>query len=73
VLDLVRSIVLAELLTVLDGADRELRATLVVAQLIGLATLRYVLRLEPLASAPIDTVTEQYGPLLQGLITPSGR
>lgn len=73
VLDLVRSIVLAELLTLLEGADRELRASLVVAQLIGLATLRYVLRLEPLASAPIDTVTEHYGPLLQRLITPSGR
>ena len=41
------------------GADQpELRAGMIVAQLIGLGVTRYVLGYEPLASAPVDTVVE---------------
>ena len=41
------------------GADQpELRAGMIVSQLIGLGVTRYVLGYEPLASAPVDTVVE---------------
>lgn len=70
-LAVMRSIVLADLVTVLTGADRQLRATLVVSQLVGMATLRYVLEVPPLATADIETVTDLYGPQLQALISPT--
>src|SRR6185437_13303924 len=47
-LDVLRNVVLGSLLGVLEGPDSELRANLVVAQLIGMAVLRYVLRIPPL-------------------------
>jgi hypothetical protein len=52
----------------LEGDDRELRATLVGAQLFGMAMARYVLRLEPLADTGIDEVVERYAPSLQRLM-----
>jgi len=69
-LDVLRNVVLGSLLDVLDGPDRDLRANLVVAQLLGMALLRYVLRIPPLVSAPAEQVVGQYGPVLQALITP---
>jgi hypothetical protein len=69
-LDVLRNVVLGSLLGVLEGPDSELRANLVVAQLIGMAVLRYVLRIPPLTSAPAKQVVEQFGPALQALITP---
>jgi hypothetical protein len=38
---------------------------LVASQLIGLVMARYVLRLEPLASAPADELVATYAPTLQ--------
>jgi AcrR family transcriptional regulator len=43
----------------------DLRAALCGSQVIGLAMVRYVLRLEPLASADPDTVATAIGPTLQ--------
>ena len=41
------------------GTDQpELRAGMIVSQLVGLGVTRYVLGYEPLASAPVDTVVE---------------
>jgi len=71
VLQLVRNIVVTSLRDRMDGDDAELRATLVAAQLVGMATVRYVARLEPLASAPIEQAARWYGPAIQELITPS--
>ena len=51
-LDVLRTVVLAALVEVLDGPDARLRADLVVAQIIGMAMLRYLLQVEPLASHP---------------------
>jgi AcrR family transcriptional regulator len=50
-----------------------LRATLVAAQLAGLAWTRYVLRLEPLASASAALVAKTLGPSLTATITGSPR
>ena len=47
----------------------ELRATLVGSQLAGLAVVRYILRVEPLASAQHDTVTACVAPTLQRYLT----
>jgi Tetracyclin repressor-like, C-terminal domain len=50
---------------VLDAPDAALRATLVGSQLIGLAIARYLLRIEPLASADAQTVASWLAPTLE--------
>lgn len=67
-LEVARNILVTTLLEVLEGDDRELRATLIGSQLIGMAVMRYVVRLEPLADAPIDQVVGLYAPAMQQLI-----
>lgn len=47
----------------------QLRASLAASQLIGLAILRYVVKLEPLASAEPDEVAAWLGPTLQRYLT----
>jgi hypothetical protein len=52
------------------GVDRaDLRAELVVSQLLGLGMARYVLRFEPLASAKPDDVVDWIAPNLQRYLT----
>jgi AcrR family transcriptional regulator len=68
-LQLARSVLIGSLLEVLDGDDRELRATLIASHIIGMATLRYVAKLEPLADAPIEDVVAAYAPSMQLLIS----
>jgi AcrR family transcriptional regulator len=69
-LNLLRSVILAGLRSCVTGPDRDLRATLVMSELVGMAVLRYVVALEPLASTPASQVVDTYGPVLQALITP---
>jgi hypothetical protein len=47
----------------------ELRADLVVSQLLGLGLVRYVLRFDPLASAPPEQVIEWIAPTVQRYLT----
>ena len=54
---------------VLDAADAPLRATLVGSQLVGLAMARYLLRIEPLASADPATVVAWIAPTLDRYLT----
>jgi AcrR family transcriptional regulator len=54
---------------VLELPDPELRASLVGSQLAGLAMARYLLRIEPLASADTATVTSWVAPTLQRYLT----
>jgi AcrR family transcriptional regulator len=49
-----------------DPAERELRRALFTSQLNGMAFTRYVLRLEPLASATPDQIAAWIGPTLDG-------
>ena len=52
------------------GLDRpEHRMTLVASQVIGLILMRYVLRVEPLASLPKEAVIATYAPTLQRYLT----
>jgi|SRR5438105_2560755 len=53
-----------QLMEVVEGPDRELREELAAAHLLGIAILRLVLRVEPLASASIDQLVAQVGPTL---------
>jgi hypothetical protein len=49
----------------IDGSDAELRATAVATQMLGVAFARYVLRVEPLASAPPEAIVNLVAPALQ--------
>jgi AcrR family transcriptional regulator len=53
----------------LGSPDAQLRATLVGSQLIGLAMARYIIRVEPLASAPSAQVAAVVGPTVQRYLT----
>lgn len=47
----------------------ERRTALVASQVFGLVVMRYVLRLEPLASAPPESLVATYAPVLQAYLT----
>jgi AcrR family transcriptional regulator len=53
----------------LGSPDARLRATLVGSQIIGLAMARYIVKVEPLASAPSAQVVAAIGPTLQRYLT----
>ncbi|MET7360634.1 TetR family transcriptional regulator [Streptomyces sp. NPDC005562] len=53
----------------LDLPDAELRAELAAAQLVGIAMLRYVIKVEPLASADVEQLVARVAPVVQGHLT----
>ncbi|MGW6259227.1 TetR/AcrR family transcriptional regulator [Streptomyces sp. NPDC055085] len=53
----------------LDTPDAELRAELAAAQLVGVAMLRYVIKVEPLASADVERIVAGVAPVVQGHLT----
>ncbi|MEU9156556.1 TetR family transcriptional regulator [Streptomyces sp. NPDC048417] len=53
----------------LDLPDGELRAELAAAQLVGCAMLRYVIKVEPLASADLEQIVARVAPVVQGHLT----
>jgi AcrR family transcriptional regulator len=61
--------VLGQLARRLGSPDARLRATLVGSQLIGLAMARYIVRVEPLASAPAAELAAAVGPTVQRYLT----
>jgi|RhiMetdeSRZDD1v2_1073273.scaffolds.fasta_scaffold149243_3 AcrR family transcriptional regulator len=61
--------VLGQVARRLGSPDARLRATLVGSQIIGLAMARYIVRVEPLASAPAPQVVAAIGPTLQRYLT----
>ena len=66
---MLREFLTAELLPVITRltghADAQLRASLVAAQLIGIATLRHVIRVEPLAKASPDDIVALAAPAIE--------
>jgi AcrR family transcriptional regulator len=54
---------------VLSDKEAQLRATAVGSQLLGIAFYRYVLEIEPIASASPETVRAMFGPTLQRYLT----
>jgi len=61
--------VLGQIARRLGSPDARLRATLVGSQLIGLAMARYIIRVEPLASAPAVELAAAVGPTVQRYLT----
>lgn len=55
----------ARLVEALEGPDRDERALAMASQLVGLAIVRYVVRIEPFASAEVDDLVALVGPRLQ--------
>jgi len=49
--------------------DATWRAGMVNVQILGIAVARYVARIEPIASAPIDELVAMFGPLVQHCLT----
>jgi AcrR family transcriptional regulator len=53
--------------------DARMRVTVISSYLVGIATTRYLLRIEPLASATDDEVVALVGPTVQALLDPTRR
>ena len=72
-MDMMRDLLVREVFGPITEAlgvpDAQLRATLVGSQLLGLAVMRYVGRIEPLASASVDELVAAIGPTLQRYLT----
>jgi AcrR family transcriptional regulator len=58
----------AQVAAYIDRPDAKIRASLIVGQLVGTTMMRYVLRLEPVASADREAVVEPLGQALQALL-----
>lgn len=67
--DLLTREVFGPLTAALGVPDAQLRATLVGSQLVGLAVMRYVGHIEPLASASVDELVAAIGPTVQRYLT----
>ena len=66
---LVASQLLRRIAQQLDLPDAELRAELAAAQLVGAAMLRYVIKVEPLASVDVEQIIRRLAPVVQGHLT----
>jgi len=67
--DFVSREILARVAQALKLDRPQVRASLAASQLIGIAMLRYVVKVEPLASAPPDRIAAWIGPTLQRYFT----
>lgn len=70
--ELMRQELVRPLAELLDREHAETRALLAATQLLGVAMLRYVLRMEPLTSMPSDQLAAEIAPTLQRYLTGSG-
>jgi AcrR family transcriptional regulator len=72
-MDMIRDLLVREVFGPVTAAlgvpDAQLRANLVGTQLVGLAMLRYIARIEPLASASVDQLVASVGPTVQRYLT----
>lgn len=71
--DYVQSTIVDRVVAALGVPDARLRVTLISSYLVGIATTRYLLRIEPLASASDDDVIALVGPTIQALLDPTRR
>ncbi|TDP33029.1 hypothetical protein DFR75_105267 [Nocardia ignorata] len=58
-----------KLAALLGTPDAAVRAGMVNVQILGLAVARYVVRIEPIASASLDELVSRFGPLVQHCLT----
>ena len=69
--EFITSQVLGPIAAAVDSTDRELRASLIGSQIVGLVMARYIVRVEPLASADAETVVAAVAPTVQRYLTGS--
>lgn len=67
--EFIQNVMFENLIKALDVDQPDLRGALCGSQIVGLGMARYVVRLEPLASADHDTVVAAVGPNLQRYLT----
>jgi hypothetical protein len=67
--EFVSRVILGRVVSTVAPDRPELRAALCGTQVVGLGMVRYVIRLEPLASADHDTVVAAIAPNLQRYLT----
>ena len=53
----------------MEPSEAPLRAALIASQMAGLAMMRYIIKLEPLASAPAETIIATIAPTIQRYAT----
>jgi AcrR family transcriptional regulator len=53
----------------LDPAEAPIRASLIATQMAGLAMIRYIIKLEPIASMPVEQLVRLIAPNVQNYIT----
>lgn len=58
-------VMLSRVAPLIDGPDAELRAEAAISHMLGLAFARYVIKIEPVASATVDELVALIGPTLQ--------
>lgn len=66
--DFVASSLIDRVVRALGVPDARMRSAVVASHLVGMAVTRYVVRLEPLASAPDELVVRLYAPTIQDLL-----
>lgn len=71
VTEYVQSVIVDRVVIALGIPDARLRVTLISSYLVGIATTRYLLRVEPLASVSDDEVVALVGPTIQALLDPT--
>jgi AcrR family transcriptional regulator len=67
--EFISSQVLGRIAAAVNAPDRDLRATLIGSQMVGLIVARYIVRVEPLASADQETVVAAVAPTVQRYLT----
>ena len=71
--DYLSSTVVDRVLSALGVPDARMRAAVISSYLVGISTMKYVLKIEPLASASDDAVVALVGPSIQALLDPTRR
>ena len=61
--------IVARLAERIGGADARMRASLVASHMLGVGVARYVIGVEPVASAPPQALAAAIGPRIQGYLT----
>jgi AcrR family transcriptional regulator len=73
VAEYLQSTVVDRVVTAVGVPDARLRVTLISSYLVGVATTKFLLRIEPLASASDDDIVALVAPTIQSLLDPTRR
>jgi len=66
--DFIASSLIDRVVRALGVPDARMRTAVIASHLVGMAVTRYIVRLDPLASAPDELVVRLYAPTIQDLL-----